>query len=130
MFFRTPDCMTVRMPKFIKEPLTQRQIDKWRRDCLSDRIRHASRAVGGVKYLYWTWENTEKTQKEFWEFKYPSRIKPGKRQKMGLGAGWGPPSPPTTVILKIVGGATGRKHGHFANCWRAWESKAPGGPEA
>ena len=60
--------MTVRMPKFIKEPLTQRQIDKWRRDCLSDRIRHASRAVGGVKYLYWTWENTEKTQKEFWEF--------------------------------------------------------------
>lgn len=74
------------MPKFIKEPVTQRQIDKWRRDSLRDGTRHASRAVGGVKYLYWSWENTERTQKEFWEFKYPSRIRPGKRQKMGLGA--------------------------------------------
>ena len=74
------------MPKFIKEPVTQRQIDKWRRDSQRDGTRHASRAVGGVKYLYWSWENTEKTQKEYWEFKYPSRTKPGKRQKMGLGA--------------------------------------------
>ncbi len=74
------------MPKFIKEPVTQRQIDKWRRDALRDGTRYASKAVGAGKYLYWNWESTQNTQKEFWEFKYPSPTKPGKRQKMGLGA--------------------------------------------